>query len=488
VTDNEKILSIPDSWGYLLVKEAIEKISLSNRKLKQKEYLPEGKLPVIDQGQELVGGYTNNTEMKISSEIPLIVFGDHTKVLKYITFDFVAGADGIKVLKPKRMYFPKLLFYFLQGAKLPNKGYARHFQYLEKIYIPLPPIAEQLRIVTKIEELFTKLDAGVEALKQVQAQLKRYRQCVLKAAVEGRLTAEWREQHKSELEPADKLLERILKERREKWEVEQLASFEAQGKTPPKNWQNKYKEPIFPNSPSFSELPKGWRWASIDQISHEVRYGTSSKTDTEPKGIPILRMGNIVEGNLIFDRLKYLPENHDEFPDLLLVSGDLLFNRTNSVELVGKTAVYRGYPSPCSYASYLIRVRFCRGIEPNFISFFINSVYGRAWIKTVLSQQVGQANVNGRKLKNLIVPLPSFEEQKKIVSEVDRIFSIIHESENLMKKEINRAQSLRQAILKLAFEGKLVPQDPNDEPASVLLERIREEKDKTKKSRQLEMF
>lgn len=408
---------------------------------------------------------------------------------------FVTSPNGISL---------DFLFHILSFLKLSKLDKSTAIPGLNRndvynIEIDLPPTNEQHRIVAKIEELFTRLDAGVEALKQAQAQLKRYRQSVLKAAVEGRLTAKWREGHlpaslssaqtgKDELEPANKLLERIIKERREKWEAEQLAKYEAQGKTQSKNWRDKYEEPTLPDMTEFLELPEGWKWASIDQISYEIRYGSSSKTNMDTNGIPVLRMGNIVDGNLIFDKLKYLPENHNEFPDLLLDSGDLLFNRTNSVELVGKTAVYNGYPSPCSYASYLIRVRFSRGVEPNFISYFINSVYGRAWIRSVVSQQVGQANVNGTKLKNLAVPLPPFDEQKNIVSELERLFSIIYESESRIHREINRVQSLRQSILKRAFEGKLVPQDAKDPPASVLLEKIKAEKAKPKKSKQLEMF
>ena len=370
--------------------------------------------------------------------------------------------------------------------------------HIEELAISVPPLTEQRRIVTKIEELFTRLDAGIKSLKNAQAQLKRYRQSVLKAAVEGRLTAEWRERRLTaspcsaqageyEFEPADKLLERILKERHEKWEAELLAKYKSKGKKPPKNWQDKYKEPTPPDTTNLPELPNSWEWSFIDQISYEIRYGSSSRTNTDKIGIPILRMGNIIDGNLVFNKLKYLPENHYEFPDLFLISGDLLFNRTNSPELVGKTAIYEGFHSPCSFASYLIRVRFCEGIEPHFISFFINSSYGRAWIRSVVSQQVGQANVNGTKLKNLTVPLPPLYEQIIITKEIDRIFSICREIEAPLESEIKRAQSLRQSILKRAFEGKLVPQDPNDLSASVLLERIKAEKAKNKKAKQTEI-
>jgi type I restriction enzyme, S subunit len=350
----------------------------------------------------------------------------------------------------------------------------------KSINIPVPPKNEQDRIVCKLDELLTKLDVGIETLKQVQTLLKKYRQSVLKSAVEGKLTSNWRRQHKEGLEPADKLLERILKERKEKWESEQLTNFKAKRKKSPKDWQNKYKEPSPPDTSNLPELPEGWVWGSIDQIAYNVRYGSSSKTNMDSDGIPVLRMGNILEGKLIFDNLKYLLPDHNEFPDLFLQSGDLLFNRTNSKELVGKTSIFKGKPNPCSFASYLIRVRFCGKISSDFYSFFINSPYGRSWINSVVSQQVGQANVNGTKLKNLTVPLPSSQEQEAIVKEVERIFSIIDGTDNLVESELKRSNSLRQSILKKAFEGKLVPQDPNDEPASVLLERIKAEKSKLK--------
>lgn len=194
-------------------------------------------------------------------------------------------------------------------------------------------------------------------------------------------------------------------------------------------------------------------------------------------------MGNIQDGRLVFDNLKYLPSDHSEFPGLLLQPGDLLFNRTNSYELVGKTAVYKGTPEPCSFASYLIRVRFLDGISSEFVAYYLNSVYGRRWVASVVSQQVGQANVNGTKLRALTVPVPPAEEQKFIAGEVERRFSIIDELEAAIEADVHRAGYLRQSILKQAFSGKLVPQDPGEEPASVLLERIKDEKQRGKVER-----
>lgn len=346
---------------------------------------------------------------------------------------------------------------------------------LAEISFPLPPASEQTRIVAKLEELLTDLDAGVAELKVAQKKLAQYRQSLLKAAVEGALTAEWRANN-TPSETGAQLLQRILTERRARWEAKQLAKFAEQGKTPPKDWQKKYPEPIQPDTTDLPQLPEGWVWASVDQLTVEQKYGSSSKTNEDPTGVPVLRMGNIQDGDLDFSNLKYLPVDHDEFPGLHLQDGDLLFNRTNSPELVGKTAVYRSQISPCSFASYLISVRFSVGYIPEIASAFINSAYGKGWIKSVVVQQVGQANVNGSKLSALAVPVPPFEEQQEVVSALHTQTSEIVDQFKRVEISLKQSNAQRQNILRAAFSGQLVPQDPADEPASLLLERVRAER------------
>ncbi|MBL8252852.1 MAG: restriction endonuclease subunit S, partial [Candidatus Competibacter sp.] len=286
-----------------------------------------------------------------------------------------------------------------------------------------------------------------------------------------------RAKHGEPLETGAQLLERILAERRRRWEEKQLAKFKEQGKTPPKDWRNKYPEPVKPNTAGLPELPEGWVWATVNQLALEMKYGSSAKTSSESGSIPVLRMGNIQDGELDIQNLKFLPTDHDEFPNLILEDGDLLFNRTNSPELVGKTAIYRSQITPCSYASYLIAARFSSSFLPEFASVYINSIYGRLWVKSVVTQQVGQANVNGSKLAALAIPLPPNQEQIEIARLLLEQRGSSFEQSKAIELGLRQSSAQRQNILKAAFSGQLVPQDPNDEPASVLLERIRAERE-----------
>lgn len=168
-----------------LYKNLVKKVSISpEMKTKQKNYLEKGVLPIIDQGQDIIGGYTDNSNLQLPCSLPVIIFGDHTRAVKYIDFPFGAGADGIKVLQPKVNVFPKYLYYATQYLVLclEDRGYARHYQYVEKKELDVPDIDEQKRVVARIEELFSELDNGVETLKKTKQQLAVYRQAVLKEA------------------------------------------------------------------------------------------------------------------------------------------------------------------------------------------------------------------------------------------------------------------------------------------------------------------
>jgi type I restriction enzyme S subunit len=378
-------------------------------------------------------------------------------------YDGQLASTGFCVIRPLDPISRKLVLYYVQGNSFLNpltliqRGTSYPAVRDSDVFaqpIPIPPLNEQHRIVAKVEELFTKLDAGVKSLETVKAQLKRCRQSVLKSAFAGKLTEEWRRTHPDELEAASMLLERIKEEQR-------------------KTAAKKYESPPL-DTTNLSELPKGWAWTRVGEVAIRIQYGSSEKATEDPSGVPVLRMGNIQEGNLIFEDLKYSSKDYPQLNDFMLDPGDVLFNRTNSAELVGKTAVYEHWHPKVAFASYLIRVKVNDRIyDPQILAFFINSYYGRRYIASVVSQQVGQANVNGTKLSAMPIPLTSLSEQKAIAEEIKRCFSIAEEVEKTVVNGLRQAEKLRQSILKRAFEGKLVSQDPGDEPANLLLERIK---------------
>ena len=395
-------------------------------------------------------------------------------------YDGQLASTGFCVIRPLDPISRKLVLYYVQGNSFLNpltliqRGTSYPAVRDSDVFaqpIPIPPLNEQHRIVAKVEELFTKLDAGAKSLQTIKVQLKRYRQSVLKSAFEGKLTEEWRRTHRDGLEPASKILECIREEQR-------------------KTAAKKYVPPSL-DTINLSELPEGWAWTRVGEVATRIQYGSSEKATEDSSGVPVLRMGNIQEGNLIFEDLKYFSKDYPQLNDFMLDSGDILFNRTNSAELVGKTAVYEHWHPKVAFASYLIRVKVNDRIyDPQILAFFINSYYGRRYITSVVSQQVGQANVNGTKLFAMPIPLTSLSEQKAIGEEIKRRFSIAEDVEKTVVNGLRQTKKLRHSILKRAFEGKLVHQDPSDEPASVLLERIKSLKapmiqdQKAKKERQ----
>jgi type I restriction enzyme S subunit len=350
---------------------------------------------------------------------------------------------------------------------------------IEDCIFPLPPLAEQGRIASFVDELFSDLDEGVAALKRVQEKLKLYRASVLKAAVEGDLTAEWRAQHPN-VEPASELLKRILEERRRRWEEDQLRKFKEKDQEPPKNWKAKHKEPVAPDTSDLAPLPEGWCWATMDQATWSAGYGTSGKCKEDNKGLAVLRIPNIIGGRLDLNNLKFAPPGYCERDEDLVVVGDLLIVRTNgSRNLIGRGAVVQAQPSlPLSFASYLIRLRLISiAAFLSWTSLIWDCFHVRRWIETRAATSAGQYNISLGVLAQLVVPLPPLAEQEAIVESVEGQLSVIDHLEAEVEAKLKSAQALRQAILRHAFTGQLVPQDPNDDPASELLKWIAAERE-----------
>ena len=372
------------------------------------------------------------------------------------------------------LYFTYFLSDAVQRFKYESRGTTINGvtkKQLRELPVLLPPLAEQRRIVAEIETQFTRLDASVAALRRAQANLKRYRASVLKAACEGRLVpteAELAHSEGRDYEAAGVLLERILAERRVRWESQEKR-------------RGKYKELSAPDTSALPELPEGWVWGTVEQLLARSEYGTSVKCSYEATGFPILRIPNIVAGEIDPTDIKYATQPVKIDSETSLAKGDVLMCRTNgSVRLVGKTAVVHSDLEPYhGFASYLLRFRLMETeFIPKWFHIYSKSQLGRAFIEQNAASSAGQNNVSLTLIHTMPIPLPPLAEQRRIVADVERRLSVVQQTEAAVEASLARAERrLRQSILKQAFSGKLVPQDPDDEPASALLERIKTERE-----------
>lgn len=348
--------------------------------------------------------------------------------------------------------------------------------------IPVAPRSEQTRIVAKLEELLSDLDAGVAELKAAQKKLAQYRQSLLKAAVEGALTAPWRAaqaKQKAATETGAQLLARILSERRKRWEAKQLARFAEQGKTPPKDWQSKYPKPVAPDTTDLPELPQGWVWASLDmlgEIASGVAKGTKRDADVQVREVPYLRVANVQRGYLDLSKVKTILATERDIAELTLQAGDVLFNEGGDRDKLGRGWVWRDEVKNCIHQNHVFRMRpVLAEVLPELVSHHGNT-FGKTWFQSAGKQTTNLASINMTMLRMFPVPLAPVDEQKEILIQLELQLEALDRQEKSVELGMSQSAAQRKNILKAAFSGQLVPQDPADEPASVLLARIRAER------------
>lgn len=366
----------------------------------------------------------------------------------------VSAAKGIS---------PSFLYYFFQSASyweqigLKKGGLQGNVNAttLSSLLIPLAPFRQQERIVAKLEELFSELDKGVESLTVALEQLRAYRQSLLRYAFEGKLTADWRSANKENVEPINRLVTEIIEDAKHshRADVQPLS------------------DDILAALPA---IPEQWSWGKLGWLASSVEYGTSAKSSKSGR-IPVLRMGNLQDGTIDWSDLVFT-DDEDDIRRYALRAGDVLFNRTNSPELVGKTSIYDG-KRPAIFAGYLMRVNHKPAfVDSQCLSYFLNSPAARQHGNSVKTDGVNQSNINGEKLKQYPFPISSREEQEEIARRLKMLFEFSDTVMAEIQRGLERASILRQSILKKAFLGELVAHDGNDEPAPVLLERIRAER------------
>jgi type I restriction enzyme S subunit len=285
---------------------------------------------------------------------------------------------------------------------------------LRQLKIPVPPLNEQKRIADKLDALLRRVDACKERLERVPTLLKRFRQSVLAAATSGKLTEDW----------------------------------------------------------IFHET--SWKQVKLGSILQDLRYGTSQKCSYERKGHPVLRIPNIGNNEISLEDLKFGEFSDSDYERYRLKEGDLLLIRSNgSVELVGKTAIVSNSAVDFLYAGYLIRLRVDEKVaNPKYILACLTSPQTRAFIELTARSTSGVHNINSVEIKSISVRLPSLKEQDEIVRRLQIVQTLVERIESQVIAGRNMTGSLAPAILAKAFQGELVPQDPNDEPATLLLERL----------------
>lgn len=431
------------TWQRLPFDQVALAQSDKGRRIKQRDYLSAGAIPVIDQGQEAVGGYTDDVALAFDGELPVILFGDHTRTVKLVSQSFAVGADGIKIFRPADGVRPKYLYYWMKGAPIPDRGYGRHYQYLRKLVVPIPAPMSQDNIVAEIEKQFSRLDEAVAGLQRVKANLKRYKAAVLKAAVEGRLVpteAELARREGRSYETGAQLLQRILATRRSQW----------QGK-------GKYKEPVAPDTAELHELPEGWAWVGMEQVAQSDKHALKAgpfgsalkKEHYAPAGYKVYGQEQVIRGDYRFGDYYIDEAKYRELETCAVQPGDLLISLVGTA---GKVLVLPANTEPGIINPRLLKLSLNGGvIAPAYAAYMLQSPWAAQFFK---SQAHGGTMeiLNLGIVKALPVSLPPLPEQHRIVAEVDRLLSIAREAEAQVEANLKRAQALRQAVLSKMFQ------------------------------------
>jgi type I restriction enzyme S subunit len=349
------------------------------------------------------------------------------------------------------------------------------------IPVAVPPTGEQIRVVEAIDSTLSRLDAAVASLERVQAKLKAYRASVLKAAVEGRLVpteAQVARKEKRTYEPADALLARIVKERRRRWEEAEIAKLKAAGKSPKDDkWTAKYEEPSPPDTSDLPGLPEGWCWARADQVSEFITKGTTPAKDEMNSGageIPYIKVYNLTfDTALDFTVDPTFVSRHTHTGSLarsICSPGDVLMNIVGPP--LGKVSIIPATFPEWNINQAIARYRPFEGIETRYLAYVLLGDRALRWALKRAKTTAGQVNLTLQIARDLPIPVPPTGEQSRIVDEIEQQLSAAQSTGNIARKSWSRCVRLRQSILKWAFDGKLVDQDPNDEPADELLARI----------------
>lgn len=407
---------LPKTWEWLDFSEFWIDHTDASRKVPEKSYASEGALAVVDQGANLVGGFTDDLSKKSPAPLPAIVFGDHTRIVKYIDHPFAQGADGVRVFCAAPFVDARFAYHALNCVHLPDKGYSRHFKFLKVTPFPLAPLPEQHRIVAKIDGLSAKSRRARGHLDHVPRLVEKYKQAILAAAFRGELTRVWRA-----------------------------------------------ADAIEPRTVPLREL-----CASITDGDHQAPPRAAT-------GVPFITISAMNDGTIdLNEATRFVPQSYFEGlkPSRRPSVGDVLYSVTGSF----------GVPAFVDFDGAFVFQRHIAILKPDRQKVDPRFLYRLLAAPQIMEQAMAVATGTAQMtvplsgLRDFLFPNPPLDEQREINRRIESAFTWIERLASDATRACKLIDNLDQAVLAKAFGGELVPQDPNDEPASVLLERIRAER------------
>lgn len=421
----------PESWLSKIAIDCFDQISTTNNKVKSTACSPHGLYPVIDQGQNYISGYINDESKLIKITTPICIFGDHTRIIKWVEHNFVPGADGTKLLKPKDFIYPRYAYYSLCALNIPDKGYSRHFKYFKELKIDIPAWEEQKIIAEKLDTLLAQVESTKARLEQIPHILKRFRQAVLAAAVSGNLTEAWRRKNNFNFD----------------------------------NWENLTLGHIVKKI----EAGKNLKCIEIPPDNHQ--YG-------------IIKISAVTWGEYDEEESKTLPDNSLFIESRRISIGDFLISRANTLELLGNPVIVKQVTKNLMLSDKVLRL-VMEDYDKPWINIFLRSFYGRREIKfRSTGNQLSMRNIGQKALLEIPIPKPPIEEQAEIVRRVEQLFAYADTIEKQVNNALARVNNLTQSILAKAFRGELTAQWRAENPelingensAAALLEKIKAER------------
>lgn len=409
ITDDEKPFDIPESWEWVRLESVICAIGGKENQIKQSEIMSKGKIPVVSQSINLIEGYHNDEKKMLKIPHTVIVFGDHSKTLKLIDFDFIIGADGTKILAPIKIY-PQYLFIMLQFniVNMRDRGYSRHFQFLKEKLISLPTLEEQKRIVEKIEELLPYIEQYDKAYSKIEVLNKKFpedmQKSILQYAIQGKLV-----EQRPEEGTAEELYQQIQAEK------ERLIK---EGKIKKEKPLSEITEDEIP-----FEIPESWKWVKLGDV-FQVNPRNSIEDKIEVSFIPMTLLQEGYVSKFTFEIKKWgdVKKGFTHFKD-----NDIIFAKITPCFQNLKSAIMENLQNGYGAGTTELHVLRCyKMLSLEYFLWFVKSPYFMSFCEANMSGTAGQQRVGTDIVKNVLLPLPPLEEQKRIVNSIEEFIPYCH--------------------------------------------------------------